>query len=820
MKKKIVISIILIIFIFFVSSICKSNAEATYSQFKEIQHILNIDTDLNDSVFDKNGIQICGWRLATEKNKIIVKIDGEKIDSNYIEYSYKYDLISIVKGYGTYEENPTPMFNINIPTSDIKDGNHVLEIGMELEDGTILESIQRNIKIEKIKHILNIDTNLENAKFDKYGINISGWRLANESNKIDVLVDGVKIDSNYIEYSYKYDLISIVKGYGTYEENPTPMFDIKIPTKDITNGKHNIKIQLKLKDETILDTVEANIMVNKSVKNVLNIDTNLENAKFDKTGIQISGWRLATEKSKIVVLIDGKEIDEKCISYSYKYDLISIIKGYGTYNENPTPMFDINIPTTKIEDGKHSLELQMKLEDGTSLESIKKDIIVEKFKSILNIDTNLKNAKFDKYGINISGWRLANEKNSIKVLIDNKEIDDKYISYSYKYDLISIVKGYGTYEENSTPMFDINIPTIDITNGEHQIEIQVELENGTIVKKVKNKIIIDKSIKHILNIDTDINGLVFNELKKIQISGWKLATEKGTKLVVYIDNKKIDDSHIKNSRTYDLISIVKGYGTYEENPTPMFEVNISTENISKQNHNIKIQYLAEDGSILDNVEFVAIYGDKYRGIDVSQKNGIVNWRQVANSGIDFAMIRIGYRGYRGATLVLDDQAIYNLREAKSFGIKVGVYFVTQAINLSEAQEEALWVAGQLNKNGIKLEYPVAIDVEDSGARKNGYLPGRADLLDSETRTMLTRAFCDVIKYQGFIPAVYTSKNWFNTHLNYAELTNYDIWVAHYTYDENKQTDFDKNYQVWQYTDKGIILGVSGNVDKNICYKRY
>ena len=690
MKKKIVISIILIIFIFFVSSICKSNAEATYSQFKEIQHILNIDTDLNDSVFDKNGIQICGWRLATEKNKIIVKIDGEKIDSNYIEYSYKYDLISIVKGYGTYEENPTPMFNINIPTSDIKDGNHVLEIGMELEDGTILESIQRNIKIEKIKHILNIDTNLENAKFDKYGINISGWRLANESNKIDVLVDGVKIDSNYIEYSYKYDLISIVKGYGTYEENPTPMFDIKIPTKDITNGKHNIKIQLKLKDETILDTVEANIMVNKSVKNVLNIDTNLENAKFDKTGIQISGWRLATEKSKIVVLIDGKEIDEKCISYSYKYDLISIIKGYGTYNENPTPMFDINIPTTKIEDGKHSLELQMKLEDGTSLESIKKDIIVEKFKSILNIDTNLKNAKFDKYGINISGWRLANEKNSIKVLIDNKEIDDKYISYSYKYDLISIVKGYGTYEENSTPMFDINIPTIDITNGEHQIEIQVELENGTIVKKVKNKIIIDKSIKHILNIDTDINGLVFNELKKIQISGWKLATEKGTKLVVYIDNKKIDDSHIKNSRTYDLISIVKGYGTYEENPTPMFEVNISTENISKQNHNIKIQYLAEDGSILDNVEFVAIYGDKYRGIDVSQKNGIVNWRQVANSGIDFAMIRIGYRGYRGATLVLDDQAIYNLREAKSFGIKVGVYFVTQAINLSEAQEEALW----------------------------------------------------------------------------------------------------------------------------------
>ena len=171
MKKKIVISIILIIFIFFVSSICKSNAEATYSQFKEIQHILNIDTDLNDSVFDKNGIQICGWRLATEKNKIIVKIDGEKIDSNYIEYSYKYDLISIVKGYGTYEENPTPMFDIKIPTKDITNGKHNIKIQLKLKDETILDTVEANIMVNKsVKNVLNIDTNLENAKFDKTGI--------------------------------------------------------------------------------------------------------------------------------------------------------------------------------------------------------------------------------------------------------------------------------------------------------------------------------------------------------------------------------------------------------------------------------------------------------------------------------------------------------------------------------------------------------------------------------------------------------------------------------------------------------------------------
>ena len=599
------------------------------------------------------------------------------------------------------------------------------------------------------------------------------------------------------------------------------MFDINIPTNNLSNGEHSLKIQMQLEDGTILNEVEKKVKIDKSVKNVLTIDTNIEDSIFDKTGIKISGWRLATEKNTIKVLIDNKEVNEQDISYSYKYDLISIVKGYGTYKENPTPMFDINIPTNNIEDGKHMLEIQIKLENGTVVKSVTKEIVVEKIKGILNIDTDLNITKFDKYGIKISGWRLATEKNVIKVLIDNKEIDDKNILYSYKYDLISIVKGYGTYEENPTPMFEINIPTDDITNGNHQIEIQIQLEDGSIVKKVKNKITIDKSIKHILNIDTDLNSVVFNELKTIQISGWKLATEEKTKLVVYIDNKQIDDNYIKNFRTYDLISIVKGYGTYEENPTPMFEINLPMENFSKQNHNIKIQYQSAEGVILDNVEFVAIYGDKYRGIDVSEKNGTVDWRQVANSGIDFAMIRIGYRGYRGASLVLDQQALYNLRTAKSYGIKVGVYFVTQAINLSEAQEEALWVAGQLNINGIKIEYPVAIDVEDSGARRQGYLPGRADLLDKETRTMLTRGFCDVIKYQGFTPAVYTSKNWFSTHLNYDELTNYDIWVAHYTYDENKVTDFDRNYQIWQYTDKGSVPGINSNgVDRNICYKRY
>ena len=791
-----------------------------------VKSILNIDTNLDNATFDKYGIHIEGWRLATEaNNKIVVYIDNKEIDSDYITYSYKYDLISIVKGYGTYTENPTPMFDINIPTTDLSNGKHTIKLQFQLEDGTVLDSVEKNITIDKsVKHVLNIDTNLDNAVFDKTGIHVEGWRLATEANnKIVVYIDNKKIDSDYITYSYKYDLISIVKGYGTYTENPTPMFDINIPTKDLSNGKHTIKLQFQLEDGTVLDSVEKNITIDKSVKNVLNIDTNLDNAIFGKTGIHVEGWRLATEaNNKIVVYIDNKEIDSSYITYSYKYDLISIVKGYGTYTENPAPMFDINIPTKDIADGTHKIKIQFVLSDGTVLESVEKTIDIEKVKHVLNIDTNLNNATFDKYGIQISGWRLATEANNeIVVFIDNKKVDSKYIKYSRTYDLISIVKGYGTYKENPAPMFDINIPTTDLSNGKHTIKVQFQLKDGTILEDVEKVITIDKSIKHILNIDTNINALIFNEIKNIQISGWKLATEQGADLVVYLDGEKVDDNNITYSLTYDLISIVKGYGTYEENPTPMFNINIPTANLSKQNHNMKIQFMAPDGvTVLESVEFTAIYGDRYKGIDVSSYNGVVDWKQVANSGIDFAMIRIGYRGYRNPVLVLDTQALYNLREAKSAGLKIGVYFFSQAVDLAEAQEEALWVVSQLHQNGIQLDYPVAIDSEDTGARSQGYLPGRADLLDKDTRTMICRAFCDVINYQGFTPAVYASKNWFNEKLNFSELSNYDIWVAHHTDDENIVTDFSGDYEIWQYTDGGNVSGVPSSVDINICYKRY
>ena len=115
-----------------------------------VKYASHLDTNLDNVTFDKKGIHIEGWKLATEPNtRIIVLIDGQKVSEEYTKYSYKYDLISLVGGYGTYKENPTPNYDIDIPTKDIKDGKHSLQIQFILEDGTVLENIE--IGIPKIK---------------------------------------------------------------------------------------------------------------------------------------------------------------------------------------------------------------------------------------------------------------------------------------------------------------------------------------------------------------------------------------------------------------------------------------------------------------------------------------------------------------------------------------------------------------------------------------------------------------------------------------------------------------------------------------------
>lgn len=203
----------------------------------------------------------------------------------------------------------------------------------------------------------------------------------------------------------------------------------------------------------------------------------------------------------------------------------------------------------------------------------------------------------------------------------------------------------------------------------------------------------------------------------------------------------------------------------------------------------------------------------FEGIDVSEFNGDVNWYLVQQTQ-DFAMIRVGYRGYLRPRIVMDDKFIQNIQGAQSVGLPCGVYFFSQAINEQEAIEEANWVADIISQ--YHISYPVVLDSEWSNSSHNG----RADYLTKEERTKVSKAFLDTIKNRGYTPMIYASKDWLYNYLDMSQLTTYEVWLAHYTGDINIPSSYTGSYSIWQYTSQGNVNGVNGNVDRNVCYKKY
>ena len=193
------------------------------------------------------------------------------------------------------------------------------------------------------------------------------------------------------------------------------------------------------------------------------------------------------------------------------------------------------------------------------------------------------------------------------------------------------------------------------------------------------------------------------------------------------------------------------------------------------------------------------------GIDVSKYQTSINWQKVKNAGINFVIIRCGYRGYGSGVLVQDPMFASHITGAKGAGLRVGIYFFSQAITEAEAVEEASMAVKLANQYGINM--PIAIDSEYAAGGR-----GRADGLSKSARTRITVAFCNTVASAGYKPMVYASKSWFSSHLDVSQFpSSYRIWVAHYA----EKCGYTGRYDIWQNTSKGSVDGVKGNVDMNI-----
>lgn len=228
------------------------------------------------------------------------------------------------------------------------------------------------------------------------------------------------------------------------------------------------------------------------------------------------------------------------------------------------------------------------------------------------------------------------------------------------------------------------------------------------------------------------------------------------------------------------------------------------------NENLKMNSYEKSGlNILENGELQYMENGEivsYKGIDVSKHQGKIDWNKVAADGVEFAFIRVALRGYGTGKLVEDETFEQNITGALSAGIKVGVYVYSQAINEAELLEEAELVLQKIAP--YKVECPVVYDVEMVSGGE-----GRMNNLSVEERTNLTKLFCETIKNAGYKPMIYHNMEMGALRIQLEALEDYDKWFAYY----NKNFYYPYDYKVWQYSDKGTVNGIKGDVDLNISF---
>lgn len=195
------------------------------------------------------------------------------------------------------------------------------------------------------------------------------------------------------------------------------------------------------------------------------------------------------------------------------------------------------------------------------------------------------------------------------------------------------------------------------------------------------------------------------------------------------------------------------------------------------------------------------------GIDVSAFQPVIDWEQVKQAGIEFAMIRQGYRGYSTGKLDLDACFLSHMDGALAAGLDVGVYFFSQALTPEEALEEAEYVITWLE--GYEINYPVVFDWEEVEG------PARTDEMNMLALTACAEAFCKRIEEAGYEAAVYFNQAYGYEQLNLVSLREYDFWLAEYA----PTPTFAYDFSIWQYTNEGAVPGIDGPVDLNICFKK-
>lgn len=345
--------------------------------------------------------------------------------------------------------------------------------------------------------------------------------------------------------------------------------------------------------------------------------------------------------------------------------------------------------------------------------------------------------------------------------------------------------------ENKLTSDDLDIWTLPDTGRKSNNGFGSNRNNGTVTNQTTGETMADGSSDK----STDDKTTTADELAKGKTSVYDMADKENPKDK---DDKKDDDKDDKkDSRDDGRIQVTHSDGTKEwiDLSDEIERNDYDYDNLKYQNPTMNYY---EEGKLVSKC-----------GADISANQGDVDFAKLKKAGCDFVMIKIGARGYSSGNIVFDKNYKDNLKSAKKAGLDIGVYFCSQAVNKSEAREEADELLDAIEDYDVK--YPIAFVMENVDGDM-----ARIEALDMDARTTIAKAFLDRVKDSGYTAMLYGDKEWLLTMVDMERLSDYDVWYAQ----DSKKPDYPYEFGMWQYNSGTSINGVSGKVALSMSFMDY
>lgn len=759
----------------------------------------DIDNPFNE--YAREQMYVRGWYMSDDENATIkMYMDNTELTGYKLEREKRPDVLNAIKGYGGAIKNPIPGFKTIIDISKVNDGPHTFRLEVYSRTGEKILTQTRSINVKKYEATSYLDEPLN--KIVKDEMYVRGWAMTNDLKAtINIYIDGNKQKNLDIEREERTDVLNAIKGYGGVEKNPTPGYKTWINLKNIPDGMHTITIEIRSREGEILVQENRKFELKKYVAKT---DIDSPNGKdIIPTNMKIRGWYMSDDTDAIIkIYVDNKEISNVSIKREKRLDVLNVIKGFGDKNTNPEPGYIGNIDMSNVTDGKHTYTVKIFSKSGREIASETRNITVKKYNAISDINEP-KEDSTQKTSMKIRGWLMSQDENAtIEYYIDDNKLNSSTVSRTDREDVIDVYAGkeYGYKEQNPKPGFEAIIDTSSYKDGKHTFKIVVKSRTGEIINTNTKTFYIKKYDAKVW-IDEPTNQRVVRN-DKLTIRGWAMSQSDNSKIKITIDNKVI--SNVIREKRPDVIASIIGYGDEKINPTPGFKVELNVANYAEGYHTIKIEVISKLNDVMTSQTVRFKINREYQlGIDVSEHQKIIDWNQVKNSGIDFAIIRCGY----GKDVTSQDDKMFqrNISECERLGIPYGVYIYSYADSREGARSEVAHMERLLN--GRNPSYGVWIDMEDADGykAKNG--------ITSQTCIEICDEFCKIMKEKGYKAGIYANVDWLTNKLNAECLKQYPKWVAQW----NDEYTYSERCVAWQYTSSGKLQGIEGTVDMNKWY---